>query len=101
MIHDILTFFVNLIIYLTILCIWIAIMFAVFRLKPNAYLPFGFLKIAFNNVIKPLSIIIWKGLKYISLALFKWLIFTLEQFWHFLVEVFQKLFQLLANPKEL
>ena len=100
MLHSILTFLVNIFIYMAVLCIWVAIIFAVFKIKPNRYLPFGWIEIAITKLLKPLGVKISKGLWYLSKALFKWLIFVLEQFWYFLVEIIRKLFELMINPNE-
>jgi hypothetical protein len=100
MLHDILTFSVNIFIYTAVLCIWIAIIFAVFKIKPNRYLPFGWIEVVFNKLIRPLGVKIGKGLWYLSKVFFKWLIFTLEQLWYFLVESIRKLFDLMRNPND-
>ena len=100
MLHDILTFLVNIFIYIAVLCIWIAIVMAVFKLKSNKYLPIGWIEVTFNKLISPLGIKIGKGLWYLSKVFFKWIIFTLEQLWYFLVDSIRKLFDLMRNPND-
>lgn len=100
MLHSILTFLVNIFIYTAVLCIWIAIIFAVFKIKPNRYLPFGWIGIATTKIFKPLFILLGKGLLYLSKVFLKWLVFTLEQLWYFIREIIGKLFELITNPND-
>lgn len=100
MLHSIVTFLVNIFIYTAVLCIWIAIIFAVFKIKQNRYLPFGWIEIAITKIFKPLFVLLGKGLLYLSKVLLKWILFALEQLWYFFVEITRKLFELITNPND-
>lgn len=99
MIDTILTFLVNLLVYGAVLCIWIALVFTVFKIPATKYFPFGWIGIFFEKVLQPFALKIWELSKYLFKVLFKWLLFSLEQFWYFLIEIFRKLIDLLYDPE--
>jgi len=92
MLHTIMTIIVNLIVGIAVLSIWISIVCAVFKVE-NKYLPFKWFKLLIPVIKK-----VGKAIAYLSKVLFKWIIFTLEQLWYFLVEITKKLFNLLYDP---
>lgn len=93
MTHFILTYLVNFIIYTAVLFIWIAIVCAVFKIKPN----YAWVNSFFEKILKPFFIKVWQLFIYLSKVFLKWLLFTLEQFWYFLVEISRKFVDLIYD----
>lgn len=97
MLHPIFDYIYNITMGVITIALWLAILCKAFKIE-SKYLPFGFLEIFKTNVLIPILKGAWKAIKYLSKVLFKWLVFTIEKIWYFLVEIIKKLFELLFDP---
>ena len=69
MLHTLLSFFVNLIIYAAVLGMWLGANFLIFGIKPKDYILWQWLKVFAVKILKPFLNLAWKFLQNISLAL--------------------------------